>query len=168
MAKAIAPKTIWIKHAVNYLAKARELLHIEFDVFLFPAPVDRSLNHSRRGDCSNPTACNRPGALFLKGLSFAGGEGIQLKKYPTSMQVQNIENTVVDEANHRTYIIMAPRVLTDGEIYRVIRQEILRRGSPLADGETLTLTVTSRGDRISSLAEPDPQKGLPNPAPNSN
>ncbi len=74
------------------------------------------------------------------------------------MKAPNIENTIVDEANRRTYIIMAPRVLTDGEIYRVIRQEILRRGSPLAGGETLTLTVTSSG-RITSVAEPEPQRG---------
>ncbi len=75
------------------------------------------------------------------------------------MKAQNIENTIVDEANRRTYVILAPRVLTDGEIYRAIRQEILRRGSPLADGETLTLTVTSTGGRITSVAEPEPQRG---------
>ena len=80
------------------------------------------------------------------------------------MKAQNIENTVVDEANRRTYVIMAPRVLTDGEIYKVIRQEILRRGSPLAEGETITLTVTSSGGRITSLAEPEPTSGPLSPA----
>jgi hypothetical protein len=55
-------------------------------------------------------------------------------------------------------------VLTDGEIYRVIRQEILRRGSPLADGETITLTVTSSGGRISSVAQAGPAKPPLNPA----
>ncbi len=75
------------------------------------------------------------------------------------MKAPIIENTIVDEANRRTYVILAPRVLTDGEIYRAIRQEILRRGSPLADGETLTLTVTSTGGRITSVAEPEPQRG---------
>jgi hypothetical protein len=75
------------------------------------------------------------------------------------MKAPNIENTVVDEANRRTYVILAPRVLTDGEIYRVIRQEILRRGGPLADGETITLTVTSSGGRINAAAEPGPQRG---------
>ena len=73
------------------------------------------------------------------------------------MKAPNIENTIVDEVNRRTYIILAPRVLTDGEIYRAIRQEILRRGSALADGETLTLTVTSKGARIASVIEPEPQ-----------
>lgn len=83
------------------------------------------------------------------------------------MKAPNIENTIVDEANRRTYVILAPRVLTDGEIYRVIRQEILRRGSPLADGETITLTVTSSGGRITSVAEPEPQrKPLGQAAPN--
>ena len=66
------------------------------------------------------------------------------------MKAPNTENTIVDEANRRTYVILAPRVLTDGEIYKVIRQEILRRGSPLAGGETITLTVTSSGGGITS------------------
>ena len=59
------------------------------------------------------------------------------------MSASNIENTVVDEANHRTYIVLAPRVLSDGEIYKAIRQEILKRGgAPPAEGETLTITFT--------------------------
>ena len=85
------------------------------------------------------------------------------------MQSPNIENTVVDEANHRTYVILAPRVLSDGEIYRAIRQEILRRGGrPLAHGETLTLTVTSSGRLISPAPKPQPQtqpSGPPVPNP---
>ncbi len=80
------------------------------------------------------------------------------------MQTPNIANTVVDEANHRTYVILAPRVLSDGEIYRAIRQEILRRGSPLPDGETLTLTVTPSGRTLSPAPEPEPQKQPPGPA----
>jgi len=53
-----------------------------------------------------------------------------------------IENVVVDEANHRTYIVRARRSLTDGEIYRLIRRELLKRGGkPLASGETLTLSA---------------------------
>ena len=85
------------------------------------------------------------------------------------MQARIIKNTVVDEANHRTYVILAPRVLSDGEIYRAIRQEILRRGGrPLAHGETLTLTVTSSGRAVSPAPEPEPQKeplsmAVPNP-----
>ena len=59
------------------------------------------------------------------------------------MQSSNIENTVVDEANHRTYIVMAPRVLSDGEIYKAIRQEILKRGGVAPPpGQTLTITLT--------------------------
>lgn len=60
------------------------------------------------------------------------------------MQPPNIENTVVDEANHRTYVVLAPRVLSDGELYKAIRQEILKRGGlPPLPGETLTITLTS-------------------------
>ena len=84
------------------------------------------------------------------------------------MKARIIKNTVVDEANHRTYIVLAPRVLSDGEIYRAIRQEILRRGGkPLAPGETLTLTVTSSGRSIPPAPEPEPQKEPPSqPVPN--
>ncbi len=60
------------------------------------------------------------------------------------MQPPDIENTVVDEANHRTYVVLAPRVLSDGEIYKAIRQELLKRGGvPPLPGETLTITLTS-------------------------
>ena len=85
------------------------------------------------------------------------------------MPARIIKNTVVDEANHRTYIVLAPRLLSDGEIYQAIRQEILRRGGkPLAPGETLTLTLTSSGCAISPAPEPEPQKeprsmAVPNP-----
>jgi hypothetical protein len=41
------------------------------------------------------------------------------------MQANRIENIVVDEPNHRTYVILAPRALSDGEVYLAIRQEIL-------------------------------------------
>jgi hypothetical protein len=59
------------------------------------------------------------------------------------MKTSNIENVVVDEANERTYIVMAPRLLSDGEVYKAIRQEILKRGGkPVARGETLTVTTT--------------------------
>ncbi len=85
------------------------------------------------------------------------------------MKAPVIENTIVDEANRRTYVILAPRVLTDGEIYKAIRQEILRRGSPLADGETLTLTVTASGGRLTPVAPPEAQKATVSPAaPNPN
>jgi len=86
------------------------------------------------------------------------------------MQSKQIENIVVDEANRRTYIVLAARVLSDGEIYRAIRQEILRRGGrPLVHGETLTLTVTSSGRVIFPAPEPQPQTQPPSPAaPNSN
>jgi len=85
------------------------------------------------------------------------------------MQSPNIANTIVDEANHRTYVVLAPRLLSDGEIYRAIRQEILRRGGrPLAYGETLTLTVTSNGRVVAPASEPEPKNesssmAAPNP-----
>jgi len=59
------------------------------------------------------------------------------------MKASQIENIVVDEVNQRTYVVLASTVLSDGEVYRAIRREILRRGGvPLARGETLTLTLT--------------------------
>jgi hypothetical protein len=56
------------------------------------------------------------------------------------MKALDVENKIVDEANERTYIIMAPRHLTDGEMFRIIRREILKRGGKtLARGETIVL-----------------------------
>lgn len=50
----------------------------------------------------------------------------------------------MDEANDRTYVVMAERVLTDGELYSIIRLEILRRGR-LAKGERLVISVSKCG-----------------------
>jgi hypothetical protein len=70
------------------------------------------------------------------------------------MQLPQIENIVVDEANHRTYVVLAPRELSDGEIYRAIRQEILKRGRvPLSSGETLTIRLGPSGDRKLDFTE---------------
>jgi len=81
------------------------------------------------------------------------------------MKSPNIANTIVDEANHRTYVVLAPRLLSDGEIYRAIRQEILRRGGrPLAYGETLPLTVTSNGRVVAPAPEPEPKNESPSMA----
>ena len=55
------------------------------------------------------------------------------------MKAADVENKVVDEVHERTYIIMAPRVLTDGELFRIIRREILKRGETLARGETIVI-----------------------------
>ena len=56
---------------------------------------------------------------------------------------KQIENIVVDEVNRRTYIVLAPRVLSDGEIYSAIRREILKRGGVVPNaGETLTINLT--------------------------
>ena len=64
------------------------------------------------------------------------------------MQAPNIENIVVDEANQRTYIVLAPRVLTDGELYKAIRQEILKHGGKQpARGETLTFSFGASANR---------------------
>jgi hypothetical protein len=83
------------------------------------------------------------------------------------MQASNITNTIFDEPNRRTYVILAPRVLTDGEMYSAIRREILRRGGkPLAHGQTLTLTITSSGGTISSAVEPESQNPAAKAVPN--
>ena len=56
------------------------------------------------------------------------------------MKSESIENIVHDEVHSRTYVVMADRILTDGELYRAIRVEILRRGNPLAKGERLVIS----------------------------
>jgi hypothetical protein len=58
------------------------------------------------------------------------------------MKPQNIENRIVDEVHECTYVIMATRVLTDGEAYSAIRVELLRRrGKFPAKGETLVIAA---------------------------
>jgi hypothetical protein len=56
------------------------------------------------------------------------------------MKPKCIENTVVDEVHDRTYVVMADRILTDGELYKAIRQELLKSAAPLAKGERLVIT----------------------------
>ncbi len=60
------------------------------------------------------------------------------------MPSEPVENIVVDEIHGRTYVVMADRTLTDGELYRAIRVEILRRGTPLARGERLVISNSGR------------------------
>jgi len=58
------------------------------------------------------------------------------------MKSQNIENRVDDEIHHCTYVVMATRTLTDGEMYSAIRVELLRRGGKFpAQGETLVIAA---------------------------
>ncbi|HKQ37764.1 MAG TPA: hypothetical protein VJ063_06770 [Verrucomicrobiae bacterium] len=58
------------------------------------------------------------------------------------MKSQHIENRVVDEVHDCTYVIMATRTLTDGEMYSAIRVELLRRGGKFpAKGETLVIAA---------------------------
>ena len=57
------------------------------------------------------------------------------------MKTPNIENIVVDEVHERTYVVMARRILTDGEVFSAIRVALLKRGGKrLEKGEKLVLT----------------------------
>jgi len=58
------------------------------------------------------------------------------------MKTQNVENRVNDEVHDCTYVVMATRLLTDGEMYSAIRVELLRRrGVYPAKGETLVIAA---------------------------
>jgi len=67
------------------------------------------------------------------------------------MKSESVENIVVDEVNDRTYVVMADRTLTDGELYRAIRIEILRRGNPVARGERLIISNSRPAKSKASL-----------------
>jgi hypothetical protein len=54
-------------------------------------------------------------------------------------KTEPIKNTVYDEANQVTYEVIAPRTLTDGELFRAIRGAILRGGRRPAKGDTLVI-----------------------------
>jgi hypothetical protein len=56
------------------------------------------------------------------------------------MKSGTAKNVVVDEVHELTYIVMAHRTLTDGEVFKAIRLELLKRGGKLpAKGETLVI-----------------------------
>ena len=59
------------------------------------------------------------------------------------MKTPSIENVIVDEAGQRTYVVMAPRVLTDGELYSAIRVDHLKRGTRVARGERVVITASN-------------------------
>jgi hypothetical protein len=59
------------------------------------------------------------------------------------MKPASVENVVLDEVHQRTYVVVADRLLTDGELYRTIRLELLKRGEPLARGERLVIIASN-------------------------
>jgi hypothetical protein len=59
------------------------------------------------------------------------------------MKSAPVENIIVDEMHQRTYVVMARRVLTDGEVYKAIRVAILKRGGPLEKGERLVIDASN-------------------------
>jgi hypothetical protein len=62
------------------------------------------------------------------------------------MNPPTVENIVVDEVHQRTYVVMAQRTLSDGELYRAIRLELLKRGGLYpAKGETLVINAAKLG-----------------------
>jgi hypothetical protein len=61
------------------------------------------------------------------------------------MKTPTIENIVVDEVRGLTYVVMAQRVLTDGEMYLDIRLALrAREGKAPARGERLVITSSHR------------------------
>ncbi len=59
------------------------------------------------------------------------------------MKTPNVENIVVDEVHQRTFVVMARRILTDGELYSAIRVALLKRGGRHPEkGERLVITST--------------------------
>ncbi len=59
------------------------------------------------------------------------------------MKSPSIENVVVDEAGQRTFVVMAHRVLTDGELYSAIRMDHLKRGTRVTKGERVVITASN-------------------------
>ena len=60
------------------------------------------------------------------------------------MKTPDVENVVVDEVHQWTYVVMAPRTLTDGELYSAIRVALLKRGGKHPEkGERLVITASA-------------------------
>ena len=59
------------------------------------------------------------------------------------MKTPDVENIVVDEVHQRTFVVMASRILTDGELYSAIRVALLKRGVNHPEkGEKLVITAS--------------------------
>jgi hypothetical protein len=57
------------------------------------------------------------------------------------MKTADVENIVIDEVHQRTFVVMAQRTLTDGEVYSAIRIALLKRGARHPrKGERLVIT----------------------------
>ncbi len=70
------------------------------------------------------------------------------------MKTPNVENIVVDEVHQRTYVVMARRILTDGEIYSAIRVELLKRGGQYPEkGQRLVITASQNLREIDRLSD---------------
>ena len=60
------------------------------------------------------------------------------------MKAPTTKNVHFDEAHDLTYIVMAHRVLTDGELFSAIRLALLKRGGKHpAKGESLVITAAA-------------------------
>lgn len=77
-------------------------------------------------------------AVLAEAISSAGLKDMKPMK---SMKSPDIENIVVDEVHQLTYVVMAHKVLNDGELYSAIRLELLKRRSFPARGERLVITA---------------------------
>ena len=61
------------------------------------------------------------------------------------MKNPTTENVFVDELHGFTYVVMAHRILTDGELFSAIRVELLRRGGKHPrPGEKVVITVAQK------------------------
>ena len=79
------------------------------------------------------------------------------------MKSESVENIAVDEVHGRTYVVMADRTLTDGELYRSIRIEMLRRGNPPARGERLVISNSGAFKSEGMAAASVPPRALSDP-----
>lgn len=95
------------------------------------------------------TFADAPVNLFFSCRRNAGMCARTLTPKPKTnyMKSPTTKNIVVDEAHELTYVVMAYRVLTDGELFRAIRVEILKRGGKLpAKGESVLINTTIGSD----------------------
>ena len=58
-------------------------------------------------------------------------------------KIPTTQNIYVDQPHELTYVVMAHRVLTDGELFSAIRVELLKRGGKHpGKGESLVITTS--------------------------
>ena len=102
-----------------------------------------AFNLNSQWKCSKSLCTRRSHFVFFVSPKHSAYKRRICKPEINDMKLPPVKNTVVDEVHELTYVVTAPRVLTDGEMYSAIRIALLKRqGKRPEKGETLEIAST--------------------------